>query len=297
MPRYAMATIEDLCMLCWACVVACKQEFNVPLGKWRLFITEYYFGEYPNVAGVMLHLPQCNHCENAPCVNECPTGALYHVEGGIVRLDPDRCIGCRACTRTCPYNAIYINPRTGKADKCSFCEHLIEKGLEPACVAACPTGARIFGDLDDPQSLIGKLYREGKIKPIGEVADVVKPRLFFAPLGTFRPIETSAGAFQKSIKADTTVNKIVDRELDVTIWNPNADPRVQPGALDKFNPDPNALGMWAKIRLSKDPSIGELAEVVGAVRKGLSRAAIALLILVGAASIWSSIIRPAPAEE
>ena len=292
MPRYAMATIEDLCMLCWACVVACKQEFDVPLGKWRLFITEVYEGEYPNVVGFMLHLPQCNHCENAPCVNSCPTGALYHTEGGIVRLDPDLCVGCRACTRACPYNAIYIDPRTGKADKCSFCEHLLEKGLEPACVAACPTGARIFGDIDDPNSLIGRLYREGKIRPVGAVADVVKPKLFFAPLGTFRPINTNAGAFVKNVTPEGTERSLIDTEVNAASWNPNADPRVQPGAQEYFNPEPNALGMWAKIRLTKDPSIAELSEVVAKTRSTLAQAAVALLVLLGAVSVWTAIVRP-----
>ena len=293
MPRYAMGTIVDLCMLCWACVVACKQEFDVPLGKWRLFITEVYTGEYPNVVGYVLHLPQCNHCDNAPCVNVCPTGALYHTEGGIVRLDKDLCIGCRACTRACPYNAVYMDPRTGKADKCTFCEHLIEVGLEPACVAACPTGARIFGDLDDPNSLIGRLYREGKLRPVGKVADVVKPKLLFAPLGTFRPIETNAGAFVKVVRPEGTQESMIDREVDASQWNPNADPRVQPGALERFNPEPNALGMWAKIRLTKDPGIAEISEVVAKTRSGLAQATIALLILLGAIAVWTSLVRPA----
>ncbi len=241
----------------------------------------------------MIHLPQCNHCENAPCVNVCPTGALYHVEGGIVRLDPELCIGCRACTRACPYNAIYIDPRTGKADKCTFCEHLIEKGLEPACVAACPTGARIFGDLDDPNSLISKLYREGKIKPVGKVAEKVRPRLFFAPLGAFRPIETRAGAFEKVVRPEGWERELIDRELDATTWNPNADPRLQPGAEQRYSPEPNALGMWARIRLTKDPSVAALSEVVRDTRQVLVRAAVALLILLGAASVWTAIVRPA----
>lgn len=295
MTRYAMATTEDLCMLCWSCVVACKQEFDVPLGKWRLFITEVYEGTYPNITGFFLHLPQCNHCENAPCVNSCPTGALHHTEGGIVALDKDLCIGCRACTRACPYNAVYIDPRTGKADKCTFCEHLVEKGLEPACVAACPTGARIFGDLDDPNSLIGRLYREGKIKPVGKVAEVVRPRLFFAPLGAFRPIITDAGAFRKRVEPAGWESALVDKELDVSKWNPNADPRVQLGAIDAYNPEPGAVGMWASIRLTKHPSVARLSEVVAKTRSGLAQAAIALLIILGAITAWASYVRP-PAE-
>ncbi|MDM7275845.1 MAG: 4Fe-4S dicluster domain-containing protein [Thermoprotei archaeon] len=291
MVRVATATIEDLCMLCWARVVACKQEFDIPLGRWRLWITEVYEGEYPDIVGYMIHLPQCNHCENAPCVNVCPTGALYHTPEGFVRLDKDLCIGCRACTRACPYNAVYIDPRTNKADKCSFCEHLVETGLEPACVAACPTGARIFGDLEDPGSLIGRLYKEGKIKPVGAVAGRVKSKLFFAPLGAFRPIETRAGAFEKIVKPEGWEKALIDKDVDMTRWNPNADPRVQPGAIPAFAEEP-ALGQWAKIRLTKDPSVSALADIVKFTRENLSRAAVALLILMGLAVIWTQIIRP-----
>jgi protein NrfC len=290
MPRLAMATIEDLCMLCWACVVACKQEFDVPLGKWRLWITEVYEGEYPNITGYMIHLPQCNHCENAPCVDVCPTGALYHTDDGIVRLDKDLCIGCRACTRACPYNAIYVDPRTNKVDKCNFCEHLIEVGLQPACVAACPTGARIFGDLDDPNSLIGRLYREGKLIAVGKVAAKVKPRLLFAPFGAFRPVDVRAGAFEKKVSPERW-KALTEMDLDMTQWNPNADPRVQPGALSWWSAEPY-LGQWAKIRLAKDPTIADLASVVKFIRENLSRAAVALLILFVAGTLWSTVIRP-----
>lgn len=292
MVKYAMATIEDLCMLCWACVAACKQEYDIPLGKWRLFITEVYEGDYPNITGYMVHLPQCNHCDNAPCVNVCPTGALHHIEGGIVRLDKDLCIGCRACTRACPYNAVFIDPRTGKADKCTFCEHLIEKGLEPACVMACPTGARIFGNIDDPDSLIGRLYKMGKIKPVGEVANIVKPKLFFSPLGAYRPIKTDAGAFKKSVGPAEWNSKLIDVDLDMRGWNPNADPRLQSGAISKYNPEPTMLGLWGRIRLTKDPDVASMSNAVRDFRNVLVNAAAALLIILGAATIYASIIKP-----
>jgi len=100
---------------------------------------------------------RCNHCENAPCVKICPVKALYTRKDGIVDLDGDRCIGCQSCMQACPYDALYINPDRGVAEKCHYCAHRVERGLEPACVIVCPVQAIVPGDLDDPQSQISQL--------------------------------------------------------------------------------------------------------------------------------------------
>ncbi len=148
----------DLCMGCKACEVACKSENDVPLNAWRLRVKYVDVGTYPEVKRTFTPM-RCNQCDNAPCETVCPVGALHPLENGIVNIDKDRCIGCAACMMACPYGALYMDPETNTADKCTFCAHRVESGLEPACVVACPTEANIFGDLDDPNSKISAYIR------------------------------------------------------------------------------------------------------------------------------------------
>src|SRR5262249_41871141 len=100
---------------------------------------------------------RCNHCDNAPCVTICPVTALFKRDNGIVDFDGDRCIGCKSCMQACPYDALYINPNTNTAEKCNYCAHRVENGIEPACVIVCPVQAIIAGDLDEPSSHIASL--------------------------------------------------------------------------------------------------------------------------------------------
>ena len=95
-------------------------------------------GAFPDVKRLFSCM-RCNHCTNAPCVTICPVNALEKRKDGIVDLDRDACIGCRACMQACPYDAIYLNEDLGAAEKCHFCAHRVEKGLEPACVIVCPS--------------------------------------------------------------------------------------------------------------------------------------------------------------
>ena len=88
-----------------------------------------------------------NHCSDAPCVSICPTGALFRRPDGIVDFDTSLCIGCKSCMQACPYDALYIDPVDQTAQKCNYCVHRVEVGLEPACVVVCPEGAIISGDL------------------------------------------------------------------------------------------------------------------------------------------------------
>jgi formate-dependent nitrite reductase membrane component NrfD/ferredoxin len=106
---------------------------------------------------------RCNHCEQAPCVEICPTSALFRRDNGIVDFDNSRCIGCKSCMQACPYDALYIDPATSTAAKCNFCAHRVEANLEPACVVVCPTQAIMTGDLDDPQSRVGRIVATQKV--------------------------------------------------------------------------------------------------------------------------------------
>ena len=112
-------------------------------------------GVFPNVK--VSTLPRlCNHCDNPPCVPVCPVKATYKREDGLVLVDNDLCIGCGYCVQSCPYDARSLDPNQHLAVKCTFCVHRIDQGLNPACVDACPTGARIFGDLNDPKSEVAE---------------------------------------------------------------------------------------------------------------------------------------------
>jgi Fe-S-cluster-containing dehydrogenase component len=170
------------CVGCNACTLACKIENGTPPDVyWTRVYTEER-GTYPDVETTFVPA-LCNHCEDAPCVDVCPTGASYRREDGIVLVNQDACIGCRFCMMACPYNERfylrqgtletgYYGERTqfedakwslhteGTVQKCTFCAHRVDEGLEPACVVTCPTDARLFGDLDDEDSQVSTLIRE-----------------------------------------------------------------------------------------------------------------------------------------
>jgi tetrathionate reductase subunit B len=161
--RYGMVIDVRRCIGCHACTVACKSEFDVPPGENRAWVEYVEKGVYPNVGRSFL--PRlCNHCSEPPCVTVCPTDATYKREqDSIVIIDDGLCIGCKYCIQACPYDARFLNPITGFADKCDFCIHRVSKGLVPSCVNTCVGGARIFGDLGDPDSNISKLIAKNRV--------------------------------------------------------------------------------------------------------------------------------------
>ncbi|RMH34535.1 MAG: 4Fe-4S dicluster domain-containing protein [Nitrospirae bacterium] len=155
LPRYGMLIDLDRCIGCQSCTVSCKTENNIPPGYFRTWVKSVEKGRFPHVS--RHYLPRlCNHCERPPCVDVCPVLATYKRPDGAVVIDEDRCIGCGYCVQACPYDARFINPETHRADKCTFCIHRVEAGYEPACVTTCIGGARIFGDLNDPNSHIAQ---------------------------------------------------------------------------------------------------------------------------------------------
>ena len=147
--------------------MACKAEHDVPLGDYRTWVKYVEKGAFPDVRRFFTVL-RCNHCEAAPCVEICPTTALYRRDDGIVDFDKDACIGCKACMQACPYDALYIHPDRGTAEKCNFCSHRIEIGLEPPCATVCPAEAILVGDLDDPTTRVAQIVATRKV-------DVRKP--------------------------------------------------------------------------------------------------------------------------
>ncbi|NUM82066.1 4Fe-4S dicluster domain-containing protein [bacterium] len=161
MARLVMVIDTTKCVGCMDCVVACKTENRVPEGFNRDWIVQDAKGKYPNIH-LEIRSERCNQCDNPPCVTCCPTGASHvHDYGGVVLVNHDECIGCKACVASCPYDARFIHP-DGYADKCTFCIHRVETGLEPACVSVCPTRCMYFGDLEDPNSKVSKLLNERK---------------------------------------------------------------------------------------------------------------------------------------
>ncbi|MBI3968980.1 MAG: polysulfide reductase NrfD [Chloroflexi bacterium] len=175
--RYGFVINQRSCIGCHACTVACKTENGVPLGSFRTWVKYVEKGEFPNTRRHFAVL-RCNHCDDAPCVEICPTVALFKRDDGIVDFDNDRCIGCKACMQACPYDALYLDPNTHTAAKCHYCAHRIDVGLEPACVIVCPTRSIIAGDLDDPTSEISQLVSRATVH-VRRPEQNTKPKLLY----------------------------------------------------------------------------------------------------------------------
>lgn len=168
MPRYAMVIDTRRCVGCHSCTVACKIHNQLPVDViYNPVITKGPEGVFPKVK--IDHIPLlCMHCENAPCINACPTGASQRREDGIVFVEEDKCVGCKACLMACPYGARVYVPAKGIVQKCNFCMDQVDRGEEPYCVKTCHQKARIFGDLTDENSPVYDLVNRENAKPLME---------------------------------------------------------------------------------------------------------------------------------
>jgi Fe-S-cluster-containing dehydrogenase component/formate-dependent nitrite reductase membrane component NrfD len=176
-PRWAKVIDQSRCIGCHACTTACKSENEVPLSVSRTYVKSVDVGIFPE-ARRNFQVTRCNQCVDAPCVTACPTSAMFKREDGIVDFDKQACIGCKACIAACPYDAIFINPEDHSAEKCNFCAHRIDMGLEPACAVVCPVEAIIVGDLHDATSKVSQVVGREPVTVRRPEKDT-KPKLFY----------------------------------------------------------------------------------------------------------------------
>jgi Fe-S-cluster-containing dehydrogenase component/formate-dependent nitrite reductase membrane component NrfD len=175
--RWAKVIDQTRCIGCHACTTACKSENEVPLSVTRTYVKYVDVGVFPD-ARRAFQVTRCNQCDDAPCVAACPTSAMFRRDDGIVDFDKAACIGCKACMAACPYDAIFINPEDHSAEKCNFCAHRLDIGLEPACVVVCPVEAILVGDLDDPGSKVARIVQREPVT-VRRPEKETRPKLFY----------------------------------------------------------------------------------------------------------------------
>jgi len=207
MARYGMVIDLNKCVRCRTCYVACKKEHKIvahprdsqhPYEYYRLRYVEWEMGKFPFVKRAFIPL-QCLHCDDPICATFCPTDALIVREDGIITVDINRCNGCGVCTAVCPYGALYID-HAGKADACDFCADRLDLGLAPACVEMCAAGARIFGDLSNPETEISKIVKSKRAKPL-VIKSQTNGRIYYIPSqneGNWDDLDSDEG-FEKAM--------------------------------------------------------------------------------------------------
>ncbi len=176
-PQWAKVIDHESCIGCHACSTACKSENEVPLSVNRTYVKYVDVGVFPQ-ARRTFQVTRCNQCAEPPCVEACPTAAMYRRDDGIVDFDKSICIGCKACIAACPYDAIFINPEDLSAEKCNFCAHRIDGGLEPACVVVCPTEAILIGDVNDPTTRVAEMVNREPVA-VRRPEKETRPKLFY----------------------------------------------------------------------------------------------------------------------
>jgi len=192
-PWWGVGIDISKCIGCGMCARACKVENDVPQEPfyYRTWVEQYTVlndgtikVESPNggIDGLdqsvneedifkTFFVPKmCNHCAKSPCTQVCPVGATFESPDGVALVDEKYCIGCGYCVQACPYGCRYIHPEKKTADKCTLCYHRLKKGIDPACMEICPTGSRIYGDLNDKESDLVKFLKENN-------THVLKPQM------------------------------------------------------------------------------------------------------------------------
>jgi Fe-S-cluster-containing dehydrogenase component len=177
MTKYGMVVDVSKCNGCYNCFLACKDEYcgndftpyslsQPGTGHAWMKLMEKERGQFPHVKVAYTAIP-CLQCEDGACLKATSEGVVYRREDGIILIDPAKAKDQKQLVSACPYRRIYWNEEKGISQKCTFCAHLLDQGWkEPRCVEACPTGALVFGDLEDPQSEVSKLIASGKTEAL-----------------------------------------------------------------------------------------------------------------------------------
>ena len=173
MTRNCIVVDLDRCIGCFSCEVSCKAENDINVGEyWNKVIIEGPHGTFPDIEQYWLPT-MCQQCENAHCVNVCPTGASYRdPETNVVLVDKSKCIGCKYCMMACPYGVRGWNSEEKCVEKCTLCPQLTSVGDKPACVANCCAEARFYGDLDDSNSDASKALAAADPASVHRLTDV-----------------------------------------------------------------------------------------------------------------------------
>ena len=162
MAKYKLQVDVKKCVGCHSCEVACKQEFNLPVGPMPIRVLKIGPRKVKGELRTDYVPVFCKHCEDASCIKACPEDALYKRADGIVLVNKDKCTGCQICIDACPINAPSFNPESGKVELCNLCAQRIDNGEKPLCVLVCPARCMYFGESNE----INKMMQERKVKDV-----------------------------------------------------------------------------------------------------------------------------------
>ena len=154
--EYALMVNTNDCVGCNACEVACKQEHDLPIGPRWIRVYPDSPQQIEGKLQLRYIVTHCMHCSSPSCKDACPVEAITKRENGLVLIDEGLCIGCKDCIEACPLGVMQFDEERGVAQKCDLCVDRLDKGLQPACIAACPSHCIYFGDIQEVTERIGK---------------------------------------------------------------------------------------------------------------------------------------------